>query len=54
MYAFEAAFAKVFNPANYAPPQANIGYASFGDLNAALPLGLGGNRTSQVALRMDF
>jgi hypothetical protein len=30
MLRFEAAFAKVFNPANYAPPQTNISYANFG------------------------
>jgi len=52
---FEASFTNVINHTNYAPPAMNIGNASnFGVLNTALPQGEGGNRTGQVALRMDF
>jgi Carboxypeptidase regulatory-like domain len=52
---FEATFTNVINHTNYAPPSLNFGeLSSFGVLNTALPQGLGGNRTGQVALRMDF
>jgi hypothetical protein len=52
---FEASFTNVLNHTNFAPPALNVGNpSSFGVLQAALPQGLGGNRTGQVALRMDF
>jgi len=52
---FEATFTNVINHTNYAPPSLNFGEpASFGVLNTALPQGLGGNRTGQLALRFDF
>jgi hypothetical protein len=52
---FEASFTNVINHTNYAPPSLNIGNpSSFGVLNSALPQGEGGNRTGQLALRMDF
>jgi Carboxypeptidase regulatory-like domain len=51
----EATFTNVPNHTNYAPPALNIGNpASFGVLQSALPQGEGGNRTGQVALRVDF
>jgi hypothetical protein len=52
---FEASFTNVINHTDYAPPSLNIGNpSSFGVLNTALPQGQGGNRTGQLALRMDF
>jgi hypothetical protein len=52
---FEATFTNLFNRSNFAPPQTNISNTStFGALTAVLPQGLGGNRTGQVALRLDF
>jgi hypothetical protein len=52
---FEATFTNVLNHTNFAPPALNIGNPStFGVLQAALPQGLGGNRTGQLALRLDF
>jgi hypothetical protein len=52
---FEATFTNVLNHANFAPPAMNISNPStFGVLNATLPQGLGGNRTGQLALRLDF
>jgi hypothetical protein len=52
---FEATFTNVLNRANFAPPALNVGNPStFGVLEAALPQGSGGNRTGQLALRMDF
>ncbi|MGB6130926.1 MAG: carboxypeptidase regulatory-like domain-containing protein [Acidobacteriaceae bacterium] len=52
---FEATFTNVINRSNYAPPQTNISNTTtFGALTAVLPQGLGGNRTGQLALRMDF
>jgi hypothetical protein len=52
---FEASFTNVLNHTNFAPPSLNFGEpSSFGVLTTALPQGLGGNRTGQVALRMDF
>jgi hypothetical protein len=52
---FEATFTNVLNHTNFAPPATNIGNpASFGALQAALPQGNGGNRTGQLALRLDF
>ena len=52
---FEATFTNVLNRTNFAPPALNIGNPStFGVLDAALPQGIGGNRTGQLALRIDF
>jgi len=52
---FEATFTNLPNHTNYAPPALNIGSpSSFGQLSSALPQGEGGNRTGQLALRMDF
>ena len=52
---FEATFTNVFNHTNFAPPALNVGNPStFGVLQAALPQGSGGNRTGQLALRLDF
>ncbi len=54
-FRLEATFTNVVNHTNFAPPATNIGnQATFGVLQAALPQGSGGNRTGQVALRVDF
>jgi hypothetical protein len=51
----EATFTNVLNHTNFAPPAMNVGDPStFGVLQAALPQGAAGNRTGQVALRVDF
>ncbi len=51
---FEATFTNVLNHTNFAPPAMNIASPSFGVLESALPQGSGGNRTGQLALRLDF
>ncbi|HXW13557.1 MAG TPA: carboxypeptidase regulatory-like domain-containing protein, partial [Terriglobia bacterium] len=52
---FEATFTNVLNHTNFAPPALNIDNPStFGVLDAALLQGQGGNRTGQLALRLDF
>ena len=52
---FEASFTNVFNRSNFAPPQTNISNSgTFGALTTVLPQGSGGNRTGQMALRLDF
>jgi hypothetical protein len=52
---FEATFTNILNHTNFAPPALNVGNpATFGVLQSALPQGLGGNRTGQLALRLDF
>lgn len=52
---FEATFTDVLDRANYASPAPNISNPStFGALTSALPRGLGGNRTGQLALRRGF
>jgi hypothetical protein len=52
---FEATFTNVLNHTNFAPPALNVGNPStFGVLQSALPQGYGGNRTGQLALRVDF
>ena len=52
---FEATFTNVLNHPNFAPPSLNISNQStFGVLTSTLPQGLGGNRTGQLALRLDF
>jgi hypothetical protein len=52
---FEATFTNVLNHPNFAPPSLNISNQStFGVQTSTLPQGLGGNRTGQLALRLDF
>jgi hypothetical protein len=51
---FEATFTNALNHTNFAPPAMNITSPSFGVLQSALPQGSGGNRTGQLALRLDF
>jgi Carboxypeptidase regulatory-like domain len=52
---FEGSFTNVFNRSNFAPPALNISNPStFGVLTSVLPQGSGGNRTGQLALRLDF
>jgi hypothetical protein len=52
---FEATFTNAVNRSNFAPPATNISNLStFGALTTVLPQGLGGNRTGQLALRLDF
>jgi len=51
---FEATFTNVLNHTNFAPPVMNYSASNFGALSAVLPQGLGGNRTGQLALRLDF
>lgn len=52
---FEATFTNVINRANFAPPALNFSNTStFGVVSAVLPQGLGGNRTGQLAVRLDF
>jgi hypothetical protein len=52
---FEATYTNLLNRSNFAPPQTNISNTStFGALTAVLPQGLGGNRTGQLAMRLDF
>ena len=52
---FETTFTNVLNHTNFAPPATNISNpATFGVLNAAQTAENAGNRTGQVALRLDF
>ena len=52
---FESTFTNVLNRTNYAPPATNISsQASFGVLTAAQTAENAGNRTGQVALRVEF
>ena len=52
---FEASFTNVVNHSNFAPPALNVSNPStFGVLTSVLPQGNGGNRTGQLALRLDF
>jgi len=52
---FEASFTNLLNRSNFAPPALNISNpSSFGVLTSVLPQGNGGNRTCQLALRLDF
>jgi len=52
---FEATYTNALNHTNFASPALNISNTStFGALTAVLPQGLGGNRTGQLALRLDF
>jgi hypothetical protein len=52
---FESTFTNVLNHTNYAPPVTNISnQASFGVLTAAQTAENAGNRTGQIALRVEF
>jgi hypothetical protein len=52
---FEATFTNVLNHTNFAPPATNISSpASFGALTTAESAESAGNRTGQVALRLEF
>jgi Carboxypeptidase regulatory-like domain len=52
---FESTFTNVLNHTNYAPPATNISsQASFGVLTAAQTAENAGNRTGQIALRLQF
>jgi Carboxypeptidase regulatory-like domain len=52
---FESTFTNLLNHTNYAPPASDFSSAStFGVLQSAQTAGQGGNRTGQVALRLDF
>jgi hypothetical protein len=52
---FEATFTNVLNHTNYAPPATNVSNPStFGVLQSAQTAENAGNRTGQLALRLDF
>lgn len=52
---FEARFTNVLNHTNFAPPATNVSSPStFGVLQSAQTAENGGNRTGQLALRLDF
>jgi hypothetical protein len=52
---FESTFTNVLNRTNYAPPVTNISNpVSFGVLNAQQTAENAGNRTGQIALRLEF
>src|SRR5580700_1816837 len=52
---FEAMFTNVLNHTNFAPPATSVSNPStFGALQSAQTAENGGNRTGQVALRLDF
>jgi hypothetical protein len=52
---FEATFTNALNHTNFAPPAMNVSSPStFGVLESAQTTEYGGNRTGQVALRLDF
>jgi hypothetical protein len=52
---FESTFTNVLNHTNYEPPATNISsQASFGVLTAAQRAESAGNRTGQIALRVEF
>jgi hypothetical protein len=52
---FESTFTNILNHTNYAPPASDISDPStFGILQAAQTAGQNGNRTGQLALRVDF
>jgi hypothetical protein len=54
-FRFEATFTNVLNHTNFAPPASDISSPStFGVLQSAQTAGQGGNRTGQLALRLDF
>jgi Carboxypeptidase regulatory-like domain/TonB dependent receptor len=52
---FEATFTNALNHTNFAPPATNVSNPStFGVLQSAQTAEYGGNRTGQLALRLDF
>lgn len=52
---FEATFTNILNHTNYAPPATNVSSPStFGVLDAQQTAENAGNRTGQLALRLDF
>jgi Carboxypeptidase regulatory-like domain/TonB dependent receptor len=52
---FEATFTNALNHTNFAPPATNVSNpATFGILQSAQTAESGGNRTGQLALRLDF
>jgi Carboxypeptidase regulatory-like domain len=52
---FESTFTNVLNHTNFAPPASDVSSPStFGILQSAQTAGQGGNRTGQLALRLDF
>jgi hypothetical protein len=52
---FEATFTNALNHTNFAPPATNVRSSStFGVLQSAQTVEYGGNRTGQLALRLDF
>jgi len=51
---FESTFTNVLNHTNFAPPVTAIDSSTFGALKAAQTAENAGNRTGQVALRVDF
>jgi hypothetical protein len=52
---FESTFTNVLNHTNFAPPATQIDNTStFGQLTAATTAENAGNRTGQLALRLDF
>jgi hypothetical protein len=52
---FEATFTNALNHTNFAPPASDISSPeTFGALQSAQTAGQGGNRTGQLALRLDF
>jgi len=54
-FRFESTFTNALNHTNFAPPASNVSSPStFGILQSAQTAGQGGNRTGQLALRMDF
>jgi hypothetical protein len=54
-FRFESTFTNALNHTNFAPPAAAVSSPStFGVLQSAQTAGQGGNRTGQLALRMDF
>jgi hypothetical protein len=54
-FRFEATFTNALNHTNFAPPASDISNpATFGILQSAQTAGQGGNRTGQLALRLDF
>ena len=51
---FESTFTNVLNHTNFAPPATQIDNPTFGVLSAPQTAENAGNRTGQVALRVDF
>jgi hypothetical protein len=51
---FESTFTNVLNHTNYLAPSTNISSSNFGQLTQVQTANNAGNRTGQVALRLDF